>query len=759
MAGEAGPEASASRRPWPREVLAAILPPFVAFVPEWLYWSTSARWSLFYPAVFVSAWLGGFQSGVASILLSIVLLWWYLISPRFVLVKTDARDYAAAIIFIVMGLVISAVIRRVRRNAVQLAVALRSAAETTRQLQKALDERSLFSAVIENSSDLIGIADPAGKPLYLNPAGRQMIGLAPERSLADTSRADFYPPELRDMPEVINKGMFAVGRWQGESFLRHWQTGRRIPVSDTHFLVRDPDTKRLLGMATITRDISAEKQQRDELQHANQRLADAMRELSRKQRFLQGILDYSPNAIAIKDLDSRYVIVNKGFEVLTGRGADALGKTDLDLFPRRFAEEFRANDRTVRETRQPMQSEERIEEGDSATIFLVSKFPLLEESGRVFAIGAIATDITQRKRDEEALRQTARDLRAAQRVAHVGSWRWDLRTDSVVWSEELYRIFGRDPKKPPPRLLREATVFTRESTDRLRSAVEKMFIDGEPYELELEFVHPEGSVRWCSARGEPVRDATGRIVGVDGTATDITKLKELQRMRDEWTSVIAHDLRQPIGVIAMASDFLPELHGEGMSEKECSMVQRIRSAALMLKRMVDDLLDMSLLEANRLKLERRWIDPRMLVRETIDRLSHVTGDRVHVFDEHGLAPVFVDPMRIDQVLGNLISNAVKYGDENGDIVVRLQRANGEVEITVTNHGRGIDPDELPRLFNRFMRSRKTRGTGVPGLGLGLYISKGVIEAHGGRMWAESVPGKTTAFHVTLPCGAAKQEAA
>jgi len=97
-----------------------------------------------------------------------------------------------------------------------------------------------------------------------------------------------------------------------------------------------------------------------------------------------------------------------------------------------------------------------------------------------------------------------------------------------------------------------------------------------------------------------------------------------------------------------------------------------------------------------------------------------------------------------------LSNAVKYGDRDGSILVHLDRHGDEIEIAVTNHGKGIPPEDVPRLFDRFTRLDESRESGVPGLGLGLYISKGLIEAHGGRIWVESTPGENTTFHFTLP---------
>jgi signal transduction histidine kinase len=272
--------------------------------------------------------------------------------------------------------------------------------------------------------------------------------------------------------------------------------------------------------------------------------------------------------------------------------------------------------------------------------------------------------------------------------------------------------------------------------------------------------HTSGELRWISARGEAVRDSSGTIVAVRGTALDITELKELQRLREEWMSVIAHDLRQPIGVIKMAAELLPELHKGPMSENERSVAERIGSATSGLARMVDDLLDLSRIAARRLSLQRGWGDPVALVREAVERLSHVTRNtRVIVDDAKSLKPVWVDAVRFEQILANLLTNAVKYGEKDREITVHVIQRESEVEIAVTNHGPGIPRSELVDVFQRFKRSQKAAQSGVPGLGLGLYIAKGIVDAHGGRIWVDSVPGATTTFHFTIPCIAAEERAA
>ena len=754
-------EAATNRASWPRSLLAATIPPITAFLIQSMYWLPAVRWSLFYPAVFLASWLGGFRSGIGATFLSTALLWFYFMPPEHSLLKRDPRYYLTAAIFIVLGYVVSALHRQLRRVTRDVAEALIASRKMTARLQRLVDERRMLMTLIENSPDFIGFADEQGTPVYVNPGGRRMIGLDPTFPVRITQIAEFFPPELRDFANsVIVRETFAHGQWQGETRIRNWKTQDTIPVSVHSFQMRDPDTNALRGIGTVTRDISSVIRVRDELEAANRRLTSALHDLAESQRLLQAILDHSPNGIIIKGLDGRYSLINNGLETLTGvSAAAATGKTDFELFPRIVAERFRANDKTVLETGAPLVTEERTELDHGGRVFLVNKFPLLDDQRQIFALCAIWTDITEHKRVEEALRQSARDLREAQRVAHVGSWSWDLH-DKMVWSEETYRIFGRDPKVPLPiPFTPGAEVFTPESTDRLRDAVEKLVAGEGPYEMELEFVRPDGSTGWVAARGESVHDEHGKVVAISGTVEDITTVKDLQRMREEWTSVIAHDLRQPIGFIEMASEFLPTMHSGVITDREKNMAHRIQSAAQNLARMVDDLLDMSLLEADRLRLERDWVDPRTLVRETIGRLSHLTGERrVRVQDEGGLLPVYVDPMRIGQVLGNLVSNAVKYGEKDSEILVQLCRQDGKVEVAVTNHGKGIDPQDMPRIFSRFARSKSAPGVGVRGLGLGLYIANGVIKAHGGKMWADSTPGGTTTFHLTLPTSAAAKAA-
>jgi PAS domain S-box-containing protein len=276
---------------------------------------------------------------------------------------------------------------------------------------------------------------------------------------------------------------------------------------------------------------------------------------------------------------------------------------------------------------------------------------------------------------------------------------------------------------------------------------------GEPVvDEELLIVRPDGSRVPVLSSATPVREPAEGIIGSVVVHQDITVIKELERLREEWTSVIAHDLRQPVAAItAYAAALSTVTERQAGLEQVARRVGGIVAAAEQLDRMIGDLLDVSRIGAGRLTLERVPVDLSHLVHRVTDQLAEATSDRaIEVAVAGPLPPVPADPGRIEQVLGNLVSNAAKYGDPGTPVGVSVEQQGDGVRIAVTNRGKGIPPDEIPQLFTRFFRASAARSGSVPGLGLGLYICRELVQAHGGRIAVESVAGETTTFSFTLP---------
>jgi signal transduction histidine kinase len=245
----------------------------------------------------------------------------------------------------------------------------------------------------------------------------------------------------------------------------------------------------------------------------------------------------------------------------------------------------------------------------------------------------------------------------------------------------------------------------------------------------------------------PILGADRNLDGAVMVFQDISALKELERMREEWASIIAHDLRQPISVIALRSALLQRAR---LSHEHKNDVRQIHAAAERLNRMTSDLMDASLLETRRMQVALERLDLCQFLRDVVQRAP--PGTRPTKTRTPAGLRLFIkgDAERLEQVLANLLSNAVKYGAPETDIGLEIKHAYGNAEILVTNRGAGIPSDELPLLFDRYVRSRAAETGTARGLGLGLYIARGLVEAHHGHIWAESVPGDVTTFHVVIP---------
>ncbi len=261
-------------------------------------------------------------------------------------------------------------------------------------------------------------------------------------------------------------------------------------------------------------------------------------------------------------------------------------------------------------------------------------------------------------------------------------------------------------------------------------------------------VRADGHYMPVLASATPIWGQNRAVLGAVIAFHDITEQKRNERMKEQWTSIIAHDLRQPIAVISVAAQMLKRR--AVLPAEQGELVERMLNGCTNIERMVKDLLDASRIEAQRMRVERSLVDFEALVRGIYERACAVLhGVRIRLELETPLPRAFVDAGRVEQIVVNLLSNAAKYGTPGEEIVVGVRAIGERIEVRVVNHGTGIAPEELPRLFSRFERTRSAR-TSREGVGLGLYITKGLVEAHGGHISVESTPDHTTTFRFSLP---------
>jgi light-regulated signal transduction histidine kinase (bacteriophytochrome) len=223
------------------------------------------------------------------------------------------------------------------------------------------------------------------------------------------------------------------------------------------------------------------------------------------------------------------------------------------------------------------------------------------------------------------------------------------------------------------------------------------------------------------------------------------------RVRDEVLAVVSHDLRNPLSVILLEAvqllGHLPET-GDPHARELRQSVERIRRSTTRMKALIQDLLELARIEAKTFPLEIRPVESRVLLEDAVTDAQPL-ADAKHislVLDLHDPPKIDADPHRISQVLSNLLSNAIKFTPEDGTVTLRAWPRDGALAVAIADTGRGIAQEDLTHVFDRFWRPQGSKGEGT---GLGLYIARGVVEAHGGRVWAESSPQGAT-FTFTLP---------
>ena len=267
-------------------------------------------------------------------------------------------------------------------------------------------------------------------------------------------------------------------------------------------------------------------------------------------------------------------------------------------------------------------------------------------------------------------------------------------------------------------------------------------------EQEVALVRPDGEWRRLVFDGNAVREPGGRVALAIVVYRDVTRLRELEREREDTISTVSHDLRVPLTVILGHAQVIVRLSGSSESVRRSA--ESIVANSRRMNAMIEDMVDSSRLESGQLVLRPSRLDLREAITDLLGRLAGILDvGRVRVQAPADLPRVLADPDRLERIFLNLINNALGYSDPDTEIRVTLGRVSDEIVVQVTDQGRGISPEELPRIFDRYHRAGRGIGP-TDGLGLGLFIAKELVEAHGGRIGVESEVDRGSTFHFTLP---------
>lgn len=266
---------------------------------------------------------------------------------------------------------------------------------------------------------------------------------------------------------------------------------------------------------------------------------------------------------------------------------------------------------------------------------------------------------------------------------------------------------------------------------------EILILDGPP---------PQGR-RSVSVSAIPIRGTGGKVDAVIASLVDVTRLQQVQEQRDDLLRTVSHDLGTPLSALLLQAQMLHRSLGPG--DPNAKRVATIIANGQRLANMIRDLVDSARLESGRIQLAKRPVDVQSFITELVERLAgNLPTERIRLSFEARLPPLPVDPDRLERILVNLLSNALKYSNPPDEVLLHASCADGFVTMAITDHGVGIPKQELSHLFERSSRTKDS--SRQEALGLALYITAMLVQAHGGRIEVESELGQGSVFRVQLP---------
>jgi PAS domain S-box-containing protein len=457
-----------------------------------------------------------------------------------------------------------------------------------------------------------------------------------------------------------------------------------------------------------------------------------------------------PDMITIATIKNGTLIeVNDSFTHLTGYGREEMmgrNAMELDIWTKI---EDRNRMLKILEEKGRVRNEEFVfqtKSGELRNILLSAE--RIEVAGEPCLI-AVSTDITEQKQSQELL----------QRVSHSSPLGiYIVQDDKLQYTNPQFQmITGYNEKELLGRELLD--IVAAEDADVVKSSMVFTLQAANPYPCEYRILKKTGQIKWVMQTVSPIhyegRDA------ILGNLMDITERKylerkvieyeELSQMKSDLLATVSHELRTPLATIKGYATMILDYFSKLTSNETREYLKSIDNSTDRLAKLVDNLLDTSRLEAGLLNLEKAPVKISQLIQGIVEEAS-VRDGQSHEFAVTGnkTARVNIDAKRIRQVLDNLIDNAVKYSPPETEITVATEKSGDRLIISVSDHGAGIPPEELINIFDRMYRIEQRVYSGANGMGLGLYICQRLVEAHGGKIWAESKLGQGTTMKFTLP---------
>jgi len=494
-----------------------------------------------------------------------------------------------------------------------------------------------------------------------------------------------------------------------------------------------------------------------------------VRQLRCQEKKLRDVVETIPTFAWTALPDGAVDFVNRHWQEYTGLSAErtvgsgwqaAIHPADL----RRSVERWRASVAFG----QPFEHEVRFRRAADGEYrwFLSKCVPLRDSGGKIVKWYGISTDIEDRKRAEESLRSSEAYLVEAQSLTQNGSCAIDGTShETVYWSDEMFRLFGFDPQQGLPMFDQWVQRIHPEDREKVRLANERTFVNKVNCDVEFRIVKPDGTVKHIHGIGHPVLSATGDLVQVLGTMVDVTERKRAEEAREkfrqleadlahtnrvstlgEMAASLAHEIKQPIAAAITSANSCME-----WLEHEPPNLDRARAAAARIDKYGNraaEIIDRIRSFYKKSAPQRELVDVNGIIQEMLTLLK-CEADQYSVAMRTDLAAeqpkMTADRVQLQQVFMNLILNAIEaMKDSGGELTVKSQLQDGQLQFSVSDTGVGLPSEKMDQIFSAFFTTKPQ------GSGMGLAISRSIVESHGGRLWGAANGGRGATFHFTLP---------
>lgn len=373
--------------------------------------------------------------------------------------------------------------------------------------------------------------------------------------------------------------------------------------------------------------------------------------------------------------------------------------------------------------------------------------PVMNQDGTVSFIMVVVVDVTEQVLARKAVEETNHRLQIALDAGLLGSTEVDLATGRMVCTEQFKKNYGRtkDEEFTYPDLF---NAMLPDYRNRVQELVKQAIDTHTVYQSEYEVQWPDGSIHWISAHGKARYDETGKANRMVGVTSDITESKLYEQRKDDFLSIASHELKTPITSLKATLQLLERMKNDPSPKMLPRLIDQAGKSMNKITSLINDLLNVSRMNEGELQLNKSTFTVADVLNGCCDHVR-MAGKHELIFEGDKDLQVFADEHRIDQVLVNMVNNAVKYAPDSPNIYLRVDKQGDMAKVSVKDNGPGISPQKRPYLFDRYFRAAH-EGQQYSGLGLGLYISAEIVKRHGGQIGVDSEIGKGSTFWFTLP---------